>query len=83
MVFDPPRNFIEYRNGSYWVIATKISVQRYLNQMNDQEIQEEVKQKQDLIEKMGIKDALPSKSEPNIFLIENSIGRNNSPGTRK
>lgn len=43
LVFDPPRNFIDYKNGNYWIIATKISVQRYLNQMNDQEIQEEVK----------------------------------------
>ena len=45
LVFDPPKNFIEYKNGKNWVIATKISIQRYLNQMNDQEIQEEVKQK--------------------------------------
>ena len=42
-IFDPPKNFIQYNNGAHWVIATKISVQKYLNKMNDLEIQEEVK----------------------------------------
>lgn len=25
-IFDPPNNFIEYKNGNNWVVATKISI---------------------------------------------------------
>lgn len=35
LVFDPPTNFIEFKNGTNWVIATKISIQRYMNDMTE------------------------------------------------
>ena len=52
------------------VVAVKISIQKYVDQMTDMEIQDDVKQKMDKIEKMGLKEALPEKSEPHVFLVE-------------
>lgn len=43
LIFDPPKLFREYKQGNNWVIATKISIQKYLNQMTNEEVQEEVK----------------------------------------
>jgi len=44
-VFEPPRNFYAYEDGKVSVIAIKISIQKYVDQMSDMEIQEDVKQK--------------------------------------
>ena len=34
------------------------------------------------MEKMGVREALPPKSEPNIFLVETTQSRQNSPKSR-
>ena len=69
-IFEPPRNFYAYEDGKVSYVSTKISIQKYIDQMTDLEVQEDVQQKMDKIEKMGLKEALPEKSEPHIMLVE-------------
>lgn len=66
LIFEAPRSFFEW--NEIYVIGTRIAIPKFM--ICDKDIEINMKERQEELDKWGFKEVLPMNSQPHLFLVE-------------